>query len=75
MELRKRIERLQDKPQRCRLEAIRQELEEADRVELDLAIADHTIPSTILATALKEEGRTVSDTTILRHRAGTCPCR
>lgn len=45
-----------------------------DRNDLDAAIADRTIPATVIAKVLTAAGHRVSVDALQRHRRGACAC-
>lgn len=59
----------------CKVGDIASKLEENDRKVLLTATADDSWPAKALSRQLRERGIQVSDTTILRHRRGECPCK
>lgn len=49
-------------------------LSEADQADLDAALANRSIPSTVIARGLTAIGHKIGDSTVQRHRKGDCGC-
>ena len=59
----------------CKIDQILQTLDKSDAEILTNAIANPDLwGARTLSTALRERGISVADTTITKHRSGTCAC-
>lgn len=61
---------------RCGMARLFENLEGADRIELDATLKDAALMSSTISKAISEAfGSDVSQQTIARHRRGICSCR
>ena len=58
----------------CTAGKLLEALTPADRADLEAALADRSIPATIIAKVLTETGHKIGDDAVQRHRRGACAC-
>lgn len=59
----------------CSIGKLRDGLAPSDLAELDDLLSDISIPSSAIASALRDEGHEVGAYSLARHRRGDCQCR
>lgn len=64
----------QDESYRCKVQRYVDSLDENDRVAYEAAVANG-VSARRLATALNENGMSVSASSVQHHLSGVCPCR
>ena len=59
---------------RCTMSTLLEVLAADDLADLETAMADPAIPSTVIAKVLANHGHRIGSATIQRHRRGACLC-
>ena len=59
---------------RCTVALLLAGLTDDDRADLTAALANPSIPSSAIHRVLHKRGYAIADTTLHRHRRGTCRC-
>lgn len=59
---------------KCSVAILKDQLEKNDREDLETALDDVMIQSTIIARVLERKGHKISATAVARHRRGACSC-
>ena len=59
---------------RCTVALLLRGLTDDDRADLETALANPAIPASAIHRALHKRGHSIGDTTLQRHRRGTCRC-
>ena len=59
---------------RCTVLIVSRELSQEDRTGLTTAIADGTIPASVIGAALRRRGHKIGDDSVRRHRTHKCGC-
>jgi hypothetical protein len=57
---------------RCTVCSVREDMTAEDRDALDAALANKTIPSSVIGRALRREGHSIAESTVRRHRSKEC---
>lgn len=58
----------------CGYRTLLHSLDKPDQVDLEIAMADHTIQGSAIERALRQRGHSITSTTLRRHRRGDCCC-
>jgi len=61
-------------PDKCSVSILLDALDEADRKDLEAALADGSIPHTAISRALTKRGHDMHDKRVAAHRRGECAC-
>lgn len=59
---------------KCSVAILKEQLDKKDRDDLETALDDVMIQSTIIARVLERKGHKISPNAIARHRRGACSC-
>lgn len=59
---------------RCSVPVLLDSLPKDDRADVETALADATIPSTVIAKVLGNHGHRIGASSLQRHRRGVCLC-
>lgn len=59
---------------RCSVPTLLDSLPKDDRVDVEAALADISIPATVIAKVLANHGHRIGSTSLQRHRRGACLC-
>ena len=59
---------------KCTVQMLKDQLDKKDLTDLETALEDYMIQSTIISRVLERKGHKIPATAIARHRRGACAC-